>query len=268
MGNHKHNCEVLCNGEGVLIVGYRPQGHASPKDYGSCSDCLVYLTRTNLWKHRCPLREHNLEQEAAKRKRPALAAKLMMPTPNNISSDVHKLVLALHDDDIGRAVKEDGLLVALAKYEYMEHGHDRDQPSDIRATLKRMGQLLLQLRRDTNKIGHLSSFLDVSYFSVVVDAARQVGCFDEKSHTYRKASTAIKIGHILKRLAMMEKGKAMENQDLESRMRAQDFHEMCEMKWTHEVSRHALRTLQENKRNKVKLLPLTKDIILMSQHLK
>ena len=270
IGNHKHNCDVLRNGEGVLIVGYRPQGlgPVSPKDYGPCGDCLVYLTRTNLWKHRCPAKGTNPEEEAAKRKRPAMAAKLMVPTPTNISPEVHRLLLGLIDDEIGRVIKGDSLLVELAKYEYLEHGHDRDQHGDIRATLRRMGRLLIQLRRDTKESGSLAMFLDGKHFTTVVEAARQVGAFDENSHRYLKASTAIKIGHTLKRLAMIVKGKAMENQDTESRSRAEDFLELYQMNWTHEVSRHAHRTLHENKRNKVRILPLTEDIMLLSQYLK
>ena len=268
MGNHKHNCDVLRNGEGVLIVGYRPPRVVSPKDYGPCCDCLVYLIRTNLWKHSCIAKGINTEQEAVQRKRPAMAAKLMVPTPKNISPAVHKLLLGLTDDDIGRAVKGDTLLVELAKYEFLEHGHDRDQHADIRATLRRMGRLLLQLRRDTKQTGDLSSFLDVAHFRAVVDAARQVGCFDERTHRYLKASTAIKIGYTLIRLALIEKGKAMENEDIQARTRAQDFHELCKLNWTHEVSRHAHRTLHENKRNKVRVLPLTEDIMRLSEHLK
>ena len=36
LGNHRHNCQVLRGGEGVLIVGYRPKHKAVPHDYGPC----------------------------------------------------------------------------------------------------------------------------------------------------------------------------------------------------------------------------------------
>ena len=40
------------------------------------------------------------------------------------------------------------------------------------------------------------------------------------------------------------------------------------MNWNDEISTHAFRTIGERKRNKVKLLPLTKDVKLLNEHLK
>ena len=66
MGNYKHNCDMLHNGEGVLIVGYRPkptEGYVAPQDYGPCCDCLVFLIRTNLWKHHCSMQGKSLSMK-------------------------------------------------------------------------------------------------------------------------------------------------------------------------------------------------------------
>ena len=56
LGNHRHNCQVLRGGEGVLIVGYRPKHKAVPHDYGPCIYCYGYYVRTDLWRHQCPLK--------------------------------------------------------------------------------------------------------------------------------------------------------------------------------------------------------------------
>jgi hypothetical protein len=39
------------------------------------------------------------------------------------------------------------------------------------------------------------------------------------------------------------------------------------MNWNEEVSTHALRTLGERERKKVKLIPLTNDVKLLNEHL-
>lgn len=51
-------------------------------------------------------------------------------------------------------------------------------------------------------------------------------------------------------------------------MQAQRFGEMCTSDWSVFVSSGALRTIHENKRNKVKLLPLTEDVASLTNVLK
>lgn len=46
------------------------------------------------------------------------------------------------------------------------------------------------------------------------------------------------------------------------------FDKLCEDDWAEEISTHALRTLGENKRNRAKLIPLTSDCQLLTNHLK
>ena len=56
LGKHKHNCDLLRNGVGTLIVTYRPKDSCSPQDYGLCQYCYAYLVRRDVWKHRCQLK--------------------------------------------------------------------------------------------------------------------------------------------------------------------------------------------------------------------
>ena len=43
LGNHKHNCEVLNNGSGSLVVIYRPSTNdAAAESYAPCPNCFGY----------------------------------------------------------------------------------------------------------------------------------------------------------------------------------------------------------------------------------
>ena len=45
VGNHRHNCQVIQGGEGVLIVGYcRPKHKAVPHDYAYTVYCIHVCT--------------------------------------------------------------------------------------------------------------------------------------------------------------------------------------------------------------------------------
>ena len=63
-------------------------------------------------------------------------------------------------------------------------------------------------------------------------------------------------------------GEALELGDEDKQRRSASFHQLIEINWNDEKSTHALRTIGERTRNKVKLLPLTKDVKLLNEHLK
>ena len=90
LGNHKHNSDVIRQGKGELIVGYRPNKPAIPHDYGPCENCFVYLVQTDLWKHRCPaINSEDASSGIAKGKRKRLAhtCKSLIPTPAGMSAN-------------------------------------------------------------------------------------------------------------------------------------------------------------------------------------
>ena len=50
--------------------------------------------------------------------------------------------------------------------------------------------------------------------------------------------------------------------------KSMSFADLCELCWTDEISIHVLRSLEEKRRNKVKLIPLTSACKLLTDHLK
>lgn len=92
---------------------------------------------------------------------------------------------------------------------------------------------------------------------------------------YGIPSFAMKIGNSMKSAKILE-GRGIENSDEVLQKKPIAFHQLCELNWLEQVSTHALRTLNEWKQNKVKMLPLTEvkmlplteDIEILSNYLK
>ena len=63
-------------------------------------------------------------------------------------------------------------------------------------------------------------------------------------------------------------GQALETGVEDLLKKSTAFYKLCEMNWSDEVSTHALRPLEGNKRNKVKLVPATSDVKLLAGYLK
>jgi len=52
LGNHKHNCEVIRQNEGCLVVIYRPKStSADAGNYIPCPFCYGYYEKKQLWRH-------------------------------------------------------------------------------------------------------------------------------------------------------------------------------------------------------------------------
>lgn len=266
LGNHLHNTEVIKKGAGDIVVAYRPAYLASWYDYVPCEHCLGYYAKFDLYKHvkRCTL----VTTRPKKFTRHCQAGRLLLPTPG-VSQSVNKLLCTLSSDEVARVVKSDPLILKLAEKLYLKHGHDRDQYAPVRNTLRETGRLLLELRKITRKTdAGLEDFIGPLHFQVVLDAVHGIAGFDLSNHTMATPSLALKVGHSLKKCAKLIKGAALQSEDEILATKAERFIELLEMEWTDKVSTHALRTLGENKRNRVQLLPLTNDCAKMCKWLR
>ena len=103
LGTHKSNYNVLKEGKGQLLVIYRPKNDkADPQNYTPCPTCYGYLTKTELWRHNCPLNENK-----KKHSRLISESRNLLPMPIHVNDDVKSILSSMRDDEIATAVKND-----------------------------------------------------------------------------------------------------------------------------------------------------------------
>ncbi|XP_064648758.1 uncharacterized protein LOC135500969 [Lineus longissimus] len=268
LGNYLHNTDVIRNGKGTLVVAYRPQISTPYTDYVPCEYCLAFYVKSDLWKHvrRCNMAT---KKEPRKHSRVVESARMLLPSAPGVSEGVKEILCSLSHDEVSRVVKSDQLILKLANKLYKKQGHDRDQFSAMRNTLREVARLLINLRIESDQpSATLSNFICTTKFDLIVISALNVSGFNPTDHSMRTPSLALKIGHSLKKCAKLMKRDALSAGDKTETERCQNFIEMYEENWTDDVSTHALRQLGELKRNKVKLIPLTSDCALLTKHLK
>lgn len=269
LGNHVHNCNVLKEGHGELIVKYRPTVEVDVKDFVPCSSCYAYFAKRFLWKHKCPLESDGKGDEKKPRGNRLRAGTLLLPGPSNADSDVDEILGRLRGDAVSRCIKSDDLIIQLAKKEYMKLGHDPEQQGYIRTKLREIARLLIEVRVISGEPnGKLSDFIHPAKYQDVVSAARTVAGFDYNNHLYKVPSLALKLGHTIKKCALILKGNALQSGDDVAVKNSSNFYELCELKWTEDVATHAHRTLSEMHRNNPKRLPLTEDIMCLTSYLR
>ncbi|XP_022107338.1 LOW QUALITY PROTEIN: uncharacterized protein LOC110988285, partial [Acanthaster planci] len=255
IGNHRHNCQVLREGRGVLIVGYRPIA-----SYG-------YYVRTDLWRCVCPLKPAPTPQTDSTGKRARVGVRvahksdLLKPPPVGVSFQLHQVLSPMKRDDVALVVKNDTLIVELAKHEYMKLGHDVDQHGYIRNRVRELGRLVIQLRKNTQQPNaSLESFVHPHHLSDIVKAVHDIAGYDVPS-------LALKISYSVKKCALVLKGSELESGQKHKAERVEEFLQLCELNWQDLVSTHAHKTLYQGKRNKVTILPTYADVVHLSSFL-
>jgi hypothetical protein len=264
LGNHLHNVEVLKNNSGSLIVNYRPRKNSDAHAYVPCGNCYGYFVRTELWRHHCPFKPlHNSGKRVAK------SSKLLLPAPNGASDALAQVLASSREDLITRIIKSDWLIMKLGEKLVSGIGRAKDSESNIRGYLRRMARFLQVLRiQDQVPNADLESFLTPTKFRKCLAAAKRLAGYDDNNASFATPSLALKIGHTLKKCATILEGACLERGNNTGASDASNFRNLVEINWSDEVSRSALRTIITNKMNKPKLIPLTEDIVKLSNCLK
>ena len=252
MGNHTHNANVLATGKGEVLVAYRPGDKVNAKKYVPCDGCYAYLNKRDLYRHRCPVKGRSKGRVAER-------AALLLPAPNNLSPAVHRVINGMQDGEIKTIASADAVIGKLAAKLVEKHSYERR--NYIRAKVREICRLLLEMRRITNKPNlAVADCIDPSYFTQVIQAVKNVTGYNTSSGAYDKPSTALKLGHTLKKAAQIVKTEAIINRHDETIGAADRFFDLCEYEWQDEISGSAERTLTDRKRNSVNLLPISEDV--------
>ena len=265
LGNHKHNCDVIREGTGCIVVVYRPaDNNNSATDYVPCPQCYGYYAKSQLWKHcqkRCPWK-NTVEQHE---KRFVSRAQLLLPVPNNMKSKTWEILSHLRDDAVKRAIFNATLILQYAQKLTLKHGSDPDRHEHVRCKIRELGRLLVELKEQ--EMQSIADALDPKRFKNLVSSVHKVCGFCHDTSTYNTPSLALKLGHTLKKCAVMLISEALQTCSKEMEEKANAFIRLCDIEWSDQISSRALKTLHDMKLNRPTILPLADDIAKMTHYL-
>jgi len=262
LGNHRHNCEVILTNCGTLAVVYTHDSGPVPvekaDEYVPCPECYGYYDRRQLWrhcKHRCLWK---LSNDADTHKAIARGS-ILLPVPKYVCLQTHEILSHLRKDEVYRAVVNDTTLMEYAHRLTRKHYSDVDKHEHVRCKVRELGRLLIQLKKD-HGIQSIATALDPKYFQNVLSSVRRVAGFSDELQRFVAPSLALKLGHSVKKCAMLLVSTALQLSSKEAEEKASGFIRLCDIDWSHEVSSAALTTLKDKKLNSTQILPLTEDI--------
>ena len=165
-------------------------------------------------------------------------------------------VFSLERDAVALVVKNNSLILEVAKREYLKLGRDVGQHGYIRNKLRELGRLVIQLRTNMHQSNaSLELFVHPHHLNDIVKAVHDVAGFSEDKQLYQVPLLALKMGHSIKKCALILKGNALESGQKYKAEQAEEFLQLCDIKWREHVSTHAHRTLYQGKCNKPNVLP-------------
>lgn len=261
-GTHLHNLKVIREGMGDLIVAYRPKMSVSPENYVPCSCCYGWYAKTVIWKHKCPFK-----QPGSSLLKEGLA---LLPTPIGIDDSIKSLLASMRQDKVTLALKTDLVILEYIRQMFNKKGgYQNHRKGEIRGNAREVSRLLLELRRRPGQ--NSCSILDVidpANYKNIISAIKNISGISFSSSNRATPELARKLGIHIKACALIVVGIAIERHDNQLREKAEDFIKLHNMKFSVEIGAEAKRIRNRATRNKPKLIPLSSDVVKMSNFLK
>jgi hypothetical protein len=186
-----------------------------------------------------------------KRRKIQPEARLLLPSSIEASKGLKENVISrMAGDEITIVARNDPLIIKLGEKLYQRHGSQRHLFAHISQKMRELGRFLISARRNDADVIHLCDIIDPRKFPLAVKATQYLCKFNEETNKYLNPALALKIGHLLKKSAKIQRTEALNQGDLLLKEKAVTFLTICEGEWTNEISSCALQTLTDNKRNK------------------
>ena len=256
-GNFNHNINVLQKGSDNLIVVKRSNYKITYKQYLPCIHCLGFYKADELYKH-TPHCKHLIGNDTSTK---TLESKLLLAT--HLSSGNMPKLMAKRGrmDEINEVAKNDGLIMNLAEI-LLETRGEQDY-NYISQRVRQLARLLLLCKEDLPNIT-LSDLLVPGKFDFIVKKTRALITDNDKKHA---TSLGLRIGHSLKKCALIKKSRALKYSQNQEKEEANDFLQVFETEWSERISTVCLKNLYDAKLDKEDILPLTSDIIKLTKYL-
>jgi hypothetical protein len=271
-GSFIHNSEVLQTGKGELSVVYRPSHHleADENDYVPCCHCLGSYRRYRLWRHvrSCTVARFQSSCSEGNLLRPVTAGELLLPSV--LPPMFRRIVQGMKKDEKTIIIRNDSLLQKLASKLMQRVAHSKHHDNYIRNRLRQLVELLLKVRSSKLELKNadMHALIRPCHFKLVLELVKSISGYNDNDHSFTVPSKAIRLGHDVKKCAMLVRCAALQEEDRTAAKNAQAFVELCSGEWLDEISCGARRTLQARKVNKPLLLPLAADVCKLHNHLR
>lgn len=265
-GNFLFNTNTKYN-NGELIVCRRPNKKKprTAQNFQACINCKGFFSKATLRHHvrYCFGRSKKRERS-------------IMILGRAITGRIHKAanpMLAkvvfpvLRDDHIIRLIRYHELIIKHAnklcdKYK-LQHQHEM-----IRSRLRLLGRFLYVLKAINPNVDDFASLYHPKYYDNIIQAVNKVAKFNSRKNVYKTPSNATNLGTLLKQVGNTLITECIKKSDNLKKQVTEDLLKLLKNDFSASISRTALETQSQKKRQKKVVLPTTTDISKLYNYLK
>lgn len=274
-GDFYKNMKTLRTG-GSLVVWRRPLPDAivSYRDYLPCDHCLVFVSKSELWRHekKCVLKKSKIGQVNIIKR----AELLLYPNQFNdgASDELQALVLqSMMKDQVFQVLSKDKLILTYGSYMLVSSGIRK--ANGISQRMRILARLLILVREKQSLTdATLLDILQPEMFDTMVLCTKELGGFSMRTSEgenvayFETPSLPLKIGYTLEKCCSIMKGIGIKTKNSQLIENANNFLELFKLEWNSKIASVCLKTMDVNKFQKVALLPLTDDLMKVRSFLK
>lgn len=264
-GDYLHNTVKSYN-TGILILPRRRQDNSTntSEDYTCCKLCKGFFPQQTIRFH-----VSNCQEDRNK------VARDILISGRRVTGYIHALANdklrnhvfpVLRDDDISRSIRYDELLIKFAnklteKYT-LNHQHDM-----IRAQLRLLGRLKLEIISHNDKISDFQEIFKPQNFELVIKSLRAVANWDNATMSFKTPAVAQNLVTLITKCCKKFRTECIKIQDEQSKKLAEDFLLLWQEDVPVMINKKAQEDLTNNKRLKKVVLPSKEDIKLLYDYL-
>ncbi|XP_014680178.1 PREDICTED: uncharacterized protein LOC106820147, partial [Priapulus caudatus] len=240
---------------------------------GSKANVCFYCEqfKVDLWEHRKRCQSKKDLNSGSARGSGVKKGRLLLPVKTSHKKLWEKILCRMNDDEVKAKVEGDRLIIELGNRLYDRHGHDVHQHSYISQKMRELGRLLVVTSKMEKPLYSILACLMPTNWDTLIEGVRGTAKYEEVTNEYSTPSLALKIGHSLRKCAeilQLQSVKSQNDDKEEMKKIADDFILLYNNDWNHKISLRALCSLDKQRYNNPKLLPLMADVIKLERHLR
>ena len=135
----------------------------------------------------------------------------------------------------------------------------RKDKDNIRAKLRAAGRLLISLNKKLEKELDMSAYINPKYFMSIVQTVKELG--------HATPNLTLTLGHYIKQICQLKRSLALQNDNEEEKVEAENFDIMYGAHWNNYVTSATLRRQKLRTLNKQTELPRRDDMIKLKEYL-
>ncbi len=270
-GDHEHNLQTLRSKRGYFVVARSPDAGQSVThdDYRPCPNCLLYLNIHELSRHEKTTCDRILksgkstDQREGQRSLVRKSNLMIMDGTQEISKEMKYLLSKLSDDAVGRAVKEDPVILEVGQDLLDKQVQKTEQSNYIKERMRELGRLLVEMRKKPgNSERSLKSFISVTEWDFFISTVKKMGV------DQGKPTLALKLGYNMVKVCDVVWTQCIKERDQAGAEEARNFQQLYEKNFTKKIGSQSVKRIHDAHLNKETKMVKTDDVVKLCQGLK